>query len=53
MTVKELIIELAQFPGDMEVVDCDYDAIGRVRQGTLTHDNYPYNKPDRTVVVIE
>ena len=53
MTVKELIMELASFSGDTEVVTRDYERIEKVYQGTLTHDNYPYDKPDKSVVILD
>ncbi len=53
MTVKELIMELAPFSGDTEIVTRDFENIESVYQVTLTHDNYPYGKPDNTVVVLD
>ena len=51
MTVKELIDRLKNFPEDMEVVD-EYEEITDVYKGILMHNNYPYDKPDKEVVVI-
>ncbi len=53
MTVKELISGVSAFPDDMEVVDIHMENITNVRSGTWTHTNYPYNLPDKDVVVIE
>lgn len=52
MTVKELIKQLSQFPDDMEVLDACYKEIEYVYESTWTHSNYPYNKPDKQVVLI-
>lgn len=52
MTVKELIDKLRQFPEDMEVMDTMYYDIESVYEGTWTHTNYPYDKPDKQVVII-
>lgn len=52
MTVKELIEELQKFPEDMEVLLADYETVEEVFEGTWTHTNYPYNKPDRQVVCL-
>lgn len=53
MTVKELICELSQFPEDMEVMDRGYDDIEKVYESTWTHTNYPYDKPDKQVIIID
>lgn len=52
MTVKELIDKLKQFPEDMEVMDTMYYDIESVYENTWTHTNYPYDKPDKQVVII-
>lgn len=52
MTVRELIKELDKFPKDMEVMDANYMEIESVYEETWTHTNYPYNKPDKQVVII-
>lgn len=52
MTVKELIDKLKQFPEDMEVMDTAYYDIEDVYEGTWMHTNYPYDKPDKQVVII-
>lgn len=52
MTVEELIRSLENFPKDMEVMDSGYMEIESVCEGTWIHTNYPYDKPDRQVVVI-
>ena len=52
MIVKELINKLKQFPEDMEVVDAAYMDIESVYEGTWTYTNYPYDKSDKQVVVI-
>ena len=52
MTVKELIDKLKQFPEDMEVMDYLYMDIEDVHERTWEDTNYPYDKPDKQVVVI-
>lgn len=52
MTVKELINELQKYPEDMEVMDMNYMDIEKVYETTLEHTNYPYDKPDKQVVII-
>jgi hypothetical protein len=52
MTVKELINKLQEFPEDMDVVDYSYDDIEDVHEGTLVHNNHPYDKPDKQVIII-
>ena len=52
MTVEELINELEKFPEDMEVMDTMYMDIENVYDGTWIHTNYPYDKPDKQVVII-
>ena len=52
MAVRELIKELDKFPKDMEVMDANYMEIESVYEETWTHTNYPYNKPDKQVVII-
>ena len=52
MTVEELIKELEKFPKNMEVMDAMYYDIESVYEGTWTHTNYPYDKPDKQVVII-
>lgn len=51
MTVKELINKLKEYPEDMEVM-VDYMDIESVYDGTWMHTNYPYDKPDKQVVII-
>ena len=53
MTVKELISKLKEFPDDMEVMDTMYMDIENVYEGTWTHMNYPYDKPNKQVVIID
>ena len=52
-TVKDLINELKKFPLEMEVRDYCFDKIEEVKIKTWTHDNYPYNLPDKDYVCIE
>lgn len=52
MTVEELIQKLEKFPKNMEVMDSSYIEIESVYEGTWTHTNYPYDKPDKKVVII-
>ena len=53
MTVKQLIDILNQFSEDMEVMDASYLDIVNVYQGTWVDTNYPYNKPDKQVIIID
>lgn len=52
MTVEDLIKELEKFPKNMEVMDSAYIAIESAYEGTWTHTNYPYDKPNKQVVII-
>ena len=52
MTVKELIGELQKYPEDMEVMCAGHVDIEEVFETTWQHTNYPYNKPDKQVVII-
>ena len=52
MKVKELIKELEKFDGDMDAVDTTYYPIDGVQEATLEHTNYPYDKPDKQVIMI-
>lgn len=52
MTVKQLIEILKEFPEDMEVMDTMYYGIESVYESTWTHTNYPYDIPDKQVVII-
>ena len=53
MLVGELIKELEKFPENMEVMDAGYMEIESVYEGTWIHTNYPYDKPDKQVVIID
>lgn len=52
MTVCELKEELNKYDDDMEVYDCTGYEVEGVTEKTWTHDNYPYDKPDKQIVVI-
>lgn len=52
MTVKELVDRLREFPEDMEVMCSGHMDIEEVFETTWQHTNYPYNKPDKQVVII-
>lgn len=52
MTVKELVAELSKFPDDMPVCDTCYDEIENVDERTWEDTNYPYNKPDKQILVL-
>lgn len=52
MTVRELIEELSKYDDDMEVYDCSLNEVEEVAEKTWVHSNYPYNKPDKQIVVI-
>lgn len=53
MTVGELIKGLEKFPKDMEVMDGSHMDIESVYEDTWIHTNYPYDKPDKQVVIID
>jgi len=53
MTVGELIDRLQQFPKEMRVVDYMYDDIINIKATTWTDSNYPFNRPDEQVCMIE
>ena len=52
MTIKELKDILSQLDEDLEVIDCTFEDIEGVRIVTWEHTNYPYNLPDKKVVMI-
>lgn len=52
MKVKELIEELEKFDGELEVYDSSGFEVEGVKEDTWTHDNYPYNLPDKQIVKI-
>ena len=52
MTKQELIKLLEPFPDDMEVVDTTFYSIDGVQESTWEHTNYPYDKPDKQVIMI-
>ena len=51
-TVQDLINELEKFPRNMEIRDYDFEKIEKVCVKTWTHNNYPYDKPDKNYVCI-
>ena len=53
MKVKELIEKLQQFDENLRVVDDYYLEIEKVEERTWVDSNYPYDRPDEQVVVIE
>lgn len=53
MSVNELIERLKKFDGDLEVVDMGYDDISDVAESTWVHSNFPYNLPDKKVIMIK
>ena len=53
MLVGELIKELEKFSENMEVMDAGYLEIENVHEETWKHTNYPYDKPDKQVVIID
>lgn len=52
ITVEQLIGILKQLPQNLEVYDSCLSPIEEVRISIWTHTSYPYNKPDKEVVVI-
>lgn len=52
MTVEELINKLKQFPMDIEVVDDMYLSIENVYESIWVDSNYPYDRPDKPVIVL-
>lgn len=53
MKVSELIEKLKRYDDNMEVYDSTGCEVENVRLTTWSHSNYPYNKPDKQIVVIE
>lgn len=51
--VQDLINELKKFLLEMEVRDYCFDKNEEVKIKTWTHDNYPYNLPDKDYVCLE
>lgn len=51
-TVEDLINKLQEFPLDMEIRDYDFETIEDVIIKTWTHNNYPYNLPDKDYVCL-
>ena len=52
MKVKDLIEALKKFNPDLRVLDDYYIEINEVKEITLVDSNYPYDRPDEQVVVI-
>ena len=52
MRVCDLIKELGKYDGDLEVYDCSGYEVEGVEEKTWTDNNYPYDKPDKQIVVI-
>ena len=52
MKVCELIKELSKYDDDMEVYDCSGYEVEGVENRTWIDSNYPYDKPDKQIVVI-
>lgn len=53
MTVEQLINELKKYDLDLNVVDCTLNDITEVHEYTIEHNNYPYDKPDKLVLMLE
>ena len=52
MNVRELITELRKFQEDMPVCDACYIEIDGAVEKTWEDTNYPYNRPNKQVVVL-
>ena len=52
MTVKELKDILSQVDEELEVFDYSFVEVEEVRIVTWEHTNYPYNLPDKKVLMI-
>lgn len=52
MTIKELKEKLEEFDENLEVYDSGYEPVEKIYLGIWTHDNYPYNKPDKEILII-
>ena len=52
MTVSQLIDDLKKLPQHYEVYDGNWEPVEYVCTATWEHTNYPYNKPDKEIVVI-
>lgn len=53
MKVKDLIERLKEFDENLRVLDSYYLDIDVVEERTWVDSNYPYDKPDEQVVIIE
>ena len=52
MTVNQLIDMLKKMSQDLEVYDSSWQPIEQVCIATWEDTNYPYNKPNKEVIVI-
>ena len=52
MKVRELKELLNQFDDELDVMDSCYNDIDGVVEGVWEHTNYPYNLPDKRVVLL-
>ena len=52
MTNEELIKLLEQFDKKLEIYDTGYSPIEGVKPSTWVDGNYPYDKPDKDVLII-
>lgn len=52
LKVSELIELLSKFDSDLEVYDISGNEVEGVEERTWTHTNYPYDKPDKQIIVI-
>lgn len=52
MSVSQLIDMLKKMPQDLEVYDSSWELVEYVCTATWEHTNYPYDKPDKEIVMI-
>lgn len=53
MKVKELISELSKYDPEREVYDYDYTPIVCVHEKLWVDGNYPYDRPDEKMLVVD
>ena len=52
MNVGQLIDNLSKYDKSLEVYDCSGYEVEGVEKTTWSHNNYPYDKPDKEIVRI-
>lgn len=52
MSVSQLIDMLKKMPQELEVYDSSWEPVEYVCTAVWEHTNYPYDKPDKEIVMI-